>query len=135
MTNNLTLEELLTQKEVVTPEEIEAAKKYERSLIPDNASIPSAGQVYRATVDTEATIAVLFKGPYSGGNKLMVPAETRVRILESHDKMPIYIKSEPNDKKAFGERFLADVYIEDPKYSEYFLFFKTTNFLNNFELE
>ena len=118
----------------VSQEEIEAAREYERSQIPDDLEIPQTGQIFETVREVEVTAMITYSAPVTGGEEFTLPTGTQIKIQEQIDEKPIVIAAEPVDYDGIEKQFIPEADRRSPKYSGYFLYIQTLDFIDGLRL-
>ena len=130
-----TIRELIEEMSfrTVSAEEIEAAREYERSQIPDDLEIPQTSQIFEAVREVKVTAMITYSAPVSGGEEFLLPVGTQIKIQEQFDEKPIVIAADPIDYKAIEQQFIPEADRRSPRYSGYFLYIPTAEFVDGFK--
>ena len=85
---------------------------------------PKFGEVYEATCDVKASIAILYKAPASDAFEGVIPAGTRVVILNNPPARATAVDGAPLNYQQLEEKLVPEDERRDPFYGSYGLTIK-----------
>ncbi len=128
--------DLLKIPTVMTESNKESARKYDWSLLGPDMRCPREGDVYIAVRDVPACSMIYFRAPFTGGEKVLIPSGTRIRVpLDPVYENPITILASPTDYKEMEKDFVPESDLRDPKYAGYGLAIDIHEFKEGLQLE